>query len=276
MSDLQSSTALSPDGVPIRHAIEGSGEPTLLFVHGWAFDRHLWDPDVRRLGRRYRVVTLDLAGHGESGADRRRWTMAAFGEDVKAVADAVRPGRLVLIGHSMGGLAVLEAARRMKGRVQAIVLVDIVLDAAQRMPADEIEAYARQLEADYDAATRHMVDQFLLGPATPPAVREHVIARTTTALPPALSIALLREVWAYDPGARTPRDRRPDPRGQRRQVPDRRRRQPPLHAGLRDDHRPGHRPLPDAGEAGPVCLGARRRVGRARRLKRARRPLWRA
>jgi sigma-B regulation protein RsbQ len=199
MSDPQSPTAPSPDGVPIRYAIEGSGEPTLLFVHGWAFDRHLWDPDVRRLGRRYRVVTLDLAGHGESGADRRRWTIAAFGEDVKAVADAVRPERLVLVGHSMGGLAVLEAARRMKGRVQAIVLVDIVLDAAQRMPADEIEAYARQLEADYDAATRHMVDQFLLGPATPPAVREHVIARTTTALPPALSIALLREVWAYDP-----------------------------------------------------------------------------
>jgi pimeloyl-ACP methyl ester carboxylesterase len=199
MSDEHASAAVSADGVPIRYAIEGSSEPTLLFVHGWAFDRHLWDPDVRRLRPRHRVVTLDLAGHGESGGDRRGWTMAAFGEDVKAVADAVGPERLILVGHSMGGLAVLEAARRMKGRVQAIVLVDIVLDAAQRMPADEIETHARRLEADYEAATRQMAEQFLLGPAATPDVRAHVVARTTKALPPALSIALLREVWAYDP-----------------------------------------------------------------------------
>lgn len=199
MSEQPSLTATSVDGVPIRYAVEGAGEPTLLFVHGWAFDRHLWDPEVRRLSQRFRVVTIDLAGHGASGDARKRWTIAAFGEDVKAVADAVGPGRLVLVGHSMGGLAVLEAARRMKGRLQAIVLVDIVLDAEQRMPPDEIEAHARPLQADYDAVTRQMVDQFLLVPATPPAVREHVIARTTRALPPALSVALLREVWAYDP-----------------------------------------------------------------------------
>lgn len=199
MSDEPSFTAASADGVPIRYALEGGGEPTLLFIHGWAFDRHLWDPDVRRLGARHRVVTLDLAGHGESGGDRSRWTMAAFGEDVKAVADAVRPGRLIIVGHSMGGLAALEAARRMKGRVHAIVLVDIVLDAAQRMPAEEIEKYAGQLEADYEGATRQMADQFLLGPAVAPDVRAHVVARTTRALAPALSITLLREVWAYDP-----------------------------------------------------------------------------
>jgi pimeloyl-ACP methyl ester carboxylesterase len=199
MNQETSLTATSTDGVPIRYAVHGAGEPTLLFVHGWAFDRHLWDPEVRRLGGRCRVVTMDLAGHGESGDARKRWTIPAFGEDVKAVADAVGSGRPILVGHSMGGLAVLEAARRLGDRVQAIVLVDIVLDAEQRMPAEEIEAHARRLEADYDAVTRQMADQFLLGPAAPPAVRAHVIARTTTALPPALSVALLREVWAYDP-----------------------------------------------------------------------------
>jgi pimeloyl-ACP methyl ester carboxylesterase len=199
MSEEPSLTATSADGVPIRYDVSGTGEPTLLLVHGWAFDRHLWDAEARRLRERFRVARLDLAGHGASGGARNRWTIAAFGEDVKAVADAVGPARLILVGHSMGGLAVLEAARRMAGRVQAIVLVDIVLDAEQHMPADEIEKQARPLEADYDAVTRQMVDQFLLGPATPPAVREHVLLRTTTALPPALSVALLREVWAYDP-----------------------------------------------------------------------------
>jgi sigma-B regulation protein RsbQ len=199
MSDQPSRTALSADGVPIRYQVAGSGQTALLFVHGWAFDRHLWDPEVGRLSPRFRVMTLDLAGHGESGSARKQWTIAAFGGDVKAVAEDVAPPRLILVGHSMGGLAVLEAARRMKGRAQAIVLIDIVLDAEQHMPADEIERHAGALEADYDAVTRKMADQFLLVPATPPAVREHVIARTTTALPPALSVTLLREVWGYDP-----------------------------------------------------------------------------
>src|SRR5688500_18343218 len=75
-------TARSADGVPIPFDVQGQGEPTLVLVHGWAFDRHLWDEHAPRLARRHRVVTLDLAGHGESGKQRARWTMAAFGEDL--------------------------------------------------------------------------------------------------------------------------------------------------------------------------------------------------
>ena len=191
-------TARSADGVAIRYDVQGQGEPAIVLVHGWAMDHHVWDGQAKALAARHRVVTLDLAGHGESGGSRAAWTMAAFGEDVKAVVEAVGTAEVVLVGHSMGGPVVLEAARRMPERVKGIVLVDTLLDVEARTPANEIEAYAAQLAADYPTMVTTMANEYLFAPATPAAVRERVI-RHALALPAAASIGMLRESWAYDP-----------------------------------------------------------------------------
>jgi pimeloyl-ACP methyl ester carboxylesterase len=188
----------SSDGVAIRFQVSGQGEPTLVLVHGWAFDHHVWDGQVPALSARHRVVTLDLAGHGESGGSRAAWTMAAFGEDVKAVVEAVGAKQVVLVGHSMGGPVVLEAARRMPERVRGIVLVDTLLNVEERTAAAEVEAFARQLEADYKTMVAQMSGNYLFAPATPAAVRERVM-RQAMALPAGVSVAMLRQVWAYDP-----------------------------------------------------------------------------
>ena len=54
----------SPDGVRIAYDVTGEGEPTLVFVHGWCCDRSYWQPQVEYLSQQYRVVAIDLAGHG--------------------------------------------------------------------------------------------------------------------------------------------------------------------------------------------------------------------
>lgn len=187
----------SADGVPIRFEVAGAGEPTLVLVHGWALDRRLWDGQRARLEARQRVVALDLAGHGESGRQRHQWTMAAFGEDVKAVVEAVGAEQVVLVGHSMGGNVVIEAARRLGERVAGVVLVDTLLDVEQRTPAEQIEAMARRLRADYERTVTQMVNEYLFAPATPAPVRERVLSQAI-ALGPEVSIAVLRESWAYD------------------------------------------------------------------------------
>lgn len=191
-------TARSADGVAIRVDVGGQGEPTIVLVHGWAMDRHVWDGQAPSLAARHRVVTLDLAGHGDSGGSRPAWTMAAFGEDVKAAVEAVGADEVVLIGHSMGGAVVLEAARRMPGRVKGIVLVDTLLDVEERPPASEIEAFAAQLAADYKTVVTQMCDNSLFAPSTPAAVRERVL-RHALALPAGFSVGMLRETWDYDP-----------------------------------------------------------------------------
>lgn len=61
---------LSKDGVPISYEVFGSGEPTLVFVHGWSCDSRYWRCQVPYFGKNHRVVTIDFAGHGHSGTGR--------------------------------------------------------------------------------------------------------------------------------------------------------------------------------------------------------------
>jgi len=104
-------SAVSADGIEISYRVEGAGEPALVFVHGWACDRSHWDAQVDAFSARTKVVTIDLAGHGRSGKNRASWTIPAFGADIAAVLDREDIRRAVLIGHSMGGSAIIEAAR---------------------------------------------------------------------------------------------------------------------------------------------------------------------
>ena len=137
----------SADGVPIAYEARGAGEPALVLVHGWTNDRRIWGAHPRTLSESHRVVTLELAGHGESGADREEWTMDAFGEDVVAVVDELGLDRVVLVGFSMGSAVVLEAAERMPERVLGVVFVDAMQDPEQAPPPGQAE----QMEAAFRA-----------------------------------------------------------------------------------------------------------------------------
>ena len=114
----------SPDGIAIRYDVAGSGGPALVFVHGWSCDRTYWADQMRAFAERHRVIAIDLAGHGESGDGRESWTMASFGGDVTSVVNHLGLDEFVLIGHSMGGDVIVEAALAPGVGVQGLVWVD--------------------------------------------------------------------------------------------------------------------------------------------------------
>ena len=100
---------LSRDGVEIAYATHGAGGPAVVLVHGWAGNRTYWAHQIDHLAERHQVIAVDLGGHGESGLGRVDWTLPAFGDDVVAVVDEVDARKVVLVGHSMGGDAVVLA-----------------------------------------------------------------------------------------------------------------------------------------------------------------------
>src|SRR5918995_1735065 len=118
----------SRDGVEIAYASYGAGDgvdaPTVALVHGWSGNRGYWAHQIDFLVKRYCVIAVDLGGHGESGLGRDDWNLAAFGDDVVAVIDEVGARRVALVGHSMGGDAIVHAARRLGDRVTGLVWVD--------------------------------------------------------------------------------------------------------------------------------------------------------
>ncbi|HPB56158.1 MAG TPA: alpha/beta hydrolase, partial [Candidatus Aminicenantes bacterium] len=56
--------AQSKDGTPISYEVYGSGEPTLVFIHGWSCDSRYWRAQIPFFSKGHRIVLLDLAGHG--------------------------------------------------------------------------------------------------------------------------------------------------------------------------------------------------------------------
>ena len=182
----------SNDGTPISYETYGTGEPTLVFVHGWSCDARYWRAQVSHFSRNYRVVTLDLAGHGHSGATRSKYTMLAFGEDVRAVAEAIGSRRLILIGHSMGGSVIAEAARLMPDRVIGLIGIDTLEDIEYPLTREELEKMIAPLEENFRGGSRQFVSG-MIASTTDPELREWILSDMSAA-PPRVALSAMNEM----------------------------------------------------------------------------------
>jgi len=186
----------SEDGVMIYYDVRGTGDKTLLFIHGWSCDRSYWDAQVEEFAKGYRVVTIDLGGHGQSGMARETWTMPAFGADVAAVVEKLDLSNIVMVGHSMGGAVIIEAARRLPGRVVALVGVDNFQDFSQSFTQEQINIFLAAFQADFTGTT----DKFVRGmfPEGSDSVLVERIATDMTAAPPEVGVSAIAQTIGYD------------------------------------------------------------------------------
>ncbi len=185
---------LSRDGTPITYEACGTGEPTLIFVHGWSCDARYWRAQVPVFSKRHQVVVLDLAGHGHSGTQRTAYTMASFGEDVRAVAEATGSHTVILIGHSMGGTVIAEAARLIPERVIGLIGIDTLDNIEYPMTSEELTRMIAPLEKDFRTGSRQFVGE-MISPTTDPQLREWILSDMSAA-PPAVALSAMREMMS--------------------------------------------------------------------------------
>jgi pimeloyl-ACP methyl ester carboxylesterase len=149
--------ATSTDGVPIAYETGGDRDPALVLVHGWSCDRSYWRGQVDEFSPRHQVVTVDLAGHGESGVARGAWTMIALGDDVVAVIERLELERIVLVGHSMGGDVIVEAAIRAPQPVVGLVWVDVYSTLGDPTTRADLDHFVAPFRTDFSRTTRDFV-----------------------------------------------------------------------------------------------------------------------
>jgi 3-oxoadipate enol-lactonase len=101
----------------------GVGLPVVL-LHGYPFNRSLWNEQVSALRNSFRVITPDLRGHGESEATAGAATMNRMAQDVALLLDHLEIPRAVIGGLSMGGYVALAFYKLFPSRVRALVLAD--------------------------------------------------------------------------------------------------------------------------------------------------------
>ncbi|VAW75020.1 hypothetical protein MNBD_GAMMA13-1511 [hydrothermal vent metagenome] len=190
-------TVESADGSPIVYGVRGQGEPTLVFVHCWTCNHTFWDTQLDYFPRHHRVIWLDLAGHGESGSHRQRYTMQAFGQDVAAVVRQVGARNVILVGHSMGGPVAVEAAKQLGDRVIGIVGVDTFYTPFEYPVSQEaITAFVKPFETDFHGTSDKMLHS-MFTPQADPAVVDAIVSKFSTA-DPEVGVSAMYELFEWN------------------------------------------------------------------------------
>ena len=162
-------------GVEVAYDDVGRGDVVVL-LHGFLFDRSMWREQVAALSERFRFITPDLRGHGESSATDGPMTMEEMAADVAALLDELGVTAAVVGGLSMGGYVALAFCRRYPERVRALVLADTRAQADNEEGRAGREELARRAR---DEGMRPIADTLtpkLLAPETL-AARPDVVER---------------------------------------------------------------------------------------------------
>ncbi|MFI2478585.1 alpha/beta fold hydrolase [Nocardia xishanensis] len=134
----------------------------LAFAHGYAMDHRMWDQQVAHLRDRYRCITVDARGHGQTGgtAPFTQWDVA---DDLIALLHGLGISRAVLVGMSQGGFVVSRAAVRAPELVAGLVIVS----STARAYSDEQRAEVNQLidawSAGMDDALADVLESVIIG-----------------------------------------------------------------------------------------------------------------
>ena len=189
---------LSQDNVHIEYRVYGQGEPAVILVHGWACDENYWHAQLDALKSRYTVVTVDLAGHGASGANRADWSMANYAQDVVAVAGQLPNSQLVLVGHSMGAAVALAATPLLGERVIGVITVEALRSVGEPpLTPRDIDRRVAPFSADFVGTTRNFVSSSLFESGADPLLVQKV-AYNMSLRSPAVAIPSMRSLLAMD------------------------------------------------------------------------------
>lgn len=107
----------------IQYTDTGKGK-AIVFLHGFLEDMHLWDDTIADFSSKYRVITLDLLGHGASDCIGYVHSMEDQADMLHALLSYLKLRKVVLIGHSMGGYISLAFAELYPDNVKALIMVN--------------------------------------------------------------------------------------------------------------------------------------------------------
>ena len=153
--------------VSVSHTVDGpAGAPVVVLSNSLGAARGMWDPQVPPLAERYRVVTYDTRGHGESPAPEGPYALDDLVDDLVALLDEVGARRAHVVGLSLGGMTALRLAAREPDRVDRLA---VLCTSAKTDPQGFLDRAAAARTGGTAALAPTVVARWL----TPPFAAEH-------------------------------------------------------------------------------------------------------
>lgn len=191
------SRAKLPDSALSMNYIE-NGKPLVFFIHGWCIDKSYWDGQVADLKDHYSVLAIDLPGFGDS--NEGAYSIEGYGREIRNLLEKMDLDSVILVGHSMGGDIMLEAAVN-NPRVIGLVGVDNFKDVGVQMDPQTEEAIAgfmEMLRSNFSEIAPAYAEGSLFHPSTDSLVRKRVMKDFAQADSVA-AIASLESLLDYGP-----------------------------------------------------------------------------
>jgi pimeloyl-ACP methyl ester carboxylesterase len=193
---LKRTVALS-DGETLAYVPMGdpAGSP-LVLIHGYTDSARDWVPLVPYLSPRFRLILVDIRGHGRSGKPECCYTLLDFAYDIKLLLDALGVPRADIVGHSLGSFIAQRFAEYWPEHTRRVVLISSSggprPGAPPRKPAYDYAAQIRQLKEPIDPDSPFMIEWW----SSPTPVDEDFIRRErrdAAAIPLRVWLAVLDE-----------------------------------------------------------------------------------
>jgi len=157
------------NNIQMAYTDAGAGDPVVL-IHGYPFNRSLWNEQVAALSSAYRVITPDLRGFGETDPSDGPATMNLMAQDVAHLMDQLEIPQAVIGGLSMGGYVALAFYKQFPSRVRALILADT---RAQADTEEAKQTRAQQAEKALSEGMAGIADAMLPKLLTPETVSKH-------------------------------------------------------------------------------------------------------
>ena len=154
LAGLRAGAATAPP-VVLKTTEFGRG-PTIVLMHGLASGRMMWMPTAKKLLTGYRVVMVDLPGHGESALPDP-FTLGACAEALDQVLAKQKPDSTVLVTHGMGGLVALHEVQAHPDRVKGLIVIDAATKFPTPIPEQQQQFFLQMLESRYDELLKSMM-----------------------------------------------------------------------------------------------------------------------
>ena len=158
------------DNNKIHFKTVGKGKKALVFVHGWTCSAEFWRKSVSAFPG-YRVIAVDLPGHGKSDKPKTDYTIEYFAKSVHAVIKEAGVKQAVLIGHSMGTPIIRQFYRLYPEKTRGLVVVDGAMRSFGTK--EEAEAFVAPLKANYKENSVNFIDG-MLGPVKDPELKQEI------------------------------------------------------------------------------------------------------
>lgn len=159
----------------ISYKVEGKGK-TLILMHGFLGNKELWNQLFHRWKKHFRVVSVDLPGHGRTPAIGYVHDMEMIAEAIHALYAAIKIRKAYLLGHSMGGYVALAFAETYPDKLSGLILMNTTAQSDSKQRIQSRNQLIRLLKKDKEKAIKALIPSFFEGSSNPKAVKKYVKA----------------------------------------------------------------------------------------------------